>query len=347
LTTDTNRTDSFVEDNRMSNMTRRQAIKLAGAGFGASLMSGLVPKALHAQARTQLFIGTAGKGGVFYPLGTAMADIISKYGADLDAMAPQTAGTAENMKLLQEGKIELALAQADMAWAAAHGRLAGLPKRVAVRNLFGAHTKYLHLVTLADRGIAVVRDLRGRRLCVGMAGSETELKTLRVLEAHGVSPYDLRVRAQLDEREAAQQLLDGTLDAFAIDDALPSPVVRELALRRANFRLVPTGSAVAKIAERYGPFYFASSIPKDTYPGLDHDVPAAAAETLFVAHELMAEDLAYEITKVLLERSDELASASGVTREITPVSAVRGSPVPFHPGALRYYREAGIAIPQS
>ena len=331
----------------MSNMTRRHAIKLAGTGLGASLMSGLVPKALHAQARTQLFIGTAGKGGVFYPLGTAMADIISKYGADLDAMAPQTSGTAENMKLLQEGKIELALAQSDMAWAATQGRLAGVPKRVAVRNLLGAHAKYLHLVTLADRGIAEVRDLRGRRLSVGIAGSETELKTLRVLEAHGVSPYDLAVRAQLDEREAARRLLDGTIDAFALDDAAPSLVVRELATRRARLRLLPTGDAVAKITERHGPFYFVGSIPKGTYAGIDHDVPAAAAETLFVAHEVMAEELAYEITKVLLERSQELASARGVAREITPVTAVRGSSVPFHPGALRYYREAGIDIPQS
>jgi uncharacterized protein len=331
----------------MSNMTRRHAIKLAGAGFGASLMSGLVPKALHAQERPQLFIGTAGKGGVFYPLGTAMADIISRY-ADLDAMAPQTSGTAENMKLLQEGKIELALAQADMAWAATQGRLAGLPRRVAVRNLLGAHTKYLHIVTLADRGITEVRDLKGRRLSVGMAGSETELKTLRVLEAHGVSPYNLAVRAQLDEREAAWRLLDGTLDAFVVDDASPSPVVLEMAtMRQVKLRLVPTGDAVAKITERYGPFYFVASIPKGTYPGVDHDVSAAAAETLFVAHELMAEQIAYEITKVLLERSQELASASGVAREITPVTAVRGSPVPFHPGALRYYREAGIAIPQS
>jgi uncharacterized protein len=331
----------------MSNMTRRHAIRLAGAGFGAPLMGGLVPKALHAQARTQLFIGTATKGGVFYPLGTAMADIISKYGADLDAMAPQTSGTAENMKLLQEGKIELALAQADVAWAAAQGRLAGLPKRVAVRNLLGAHAKYLHLVTLADRGIAKVGDLKGRRLSVGMAGSETELKTLRVLEAHGVSPYSLGVRAQFDDREAARRLLDGTLDAVAVDDAMPSAVVLEMATRRARLRLVPTGDAVAKITERDGPFYFVGAIPKGTYPGVDHDVSAVAAETLFVAHELMPEDIAYEITKVLLERSRELASVSGVTREITPVTAVRGSPVPFHPGALRYYREAGIAIPQS
>jgi TRAP transporter TAXI family solute receptor len=332
----------------MPNMTRRHAIKLAGAGFGASLMSGFVPTALRAQARTQLFIGTAGKGGVFYPLGTAMADIISKYGADLEAMAPQTNGTVENMKLLQEGKIELALAQPDMAWAATQGRLAGLPKRVAVRNLLGAHTKYLHIVTLADRGIAKIGDLNGRRLSVGMAGSETELKTLRVLEAYGVTPYNLGVHAQLDEREAASRLIDGTLDAFAVDDASLSPVILEMAtMRRVKLRFVPTGGAVAKITERRGPFYFVASIPKGTYPGVDHDVSAAAAETLFVAHEVMADELAYEITKVLLERSQELASASSVAREITPVTAVRGSPVPFHPGALRYYREAGIAIPQS
>jgi TRAP transporter TAXI family solute receptor len=331
----------------MPNMTRRHAIKLAGAAFGASLMSVVVPKALHAQARTQLFIGTAGKGGVFYPLGKAMADIISKYGVDLNAIAPQTGGTAENMKLLQEGKIELALAQADMAWAAAQGRLAGLPKRVAVRNLLGAHTKYLHIVTLADRGIAEVSDLEGRRLSVGLAGSETELKTLRVLEAHGVSRYSLAVSAQLDGREAARGLLDGTLDAFAVDDALPSAVVRETATRGARLRLVPTGDAVAKITERRGPFYFVAPIPKSTYPGVKRDVSAATAETLFVAHELMSEDLVYEITRVLLERSQELASRSSVAGEITPVTAVRGSPVPFHPGALRYYREVGIAIPQS
>jgi uncharacterized protein len=331
----------------MSNMIRRHVIKLAGIGFGASLLSGLVPKALQAQARTQLFIGTAGKGGVFYPLGTTMASIISKFGSDLDAMVSQTSGSAENMKLLQEGNIELALAQPDTAWAAAQGRLAGLRTRVAVRNLLGAHAKYLHLVTLADRGIAKVRDLKGRRLSVGIAGGETELKTLRVLEAHGVSPYNLAVRAQLGEREAAQRLLDGTLDAFAVDEALPSTVVREMATRRAKLRLVPTGHAVAQITERYGPFYFVGTIPKGIYPGVDHDVSAAAAVTLFLAHELMAEELAYEITKVLLEHSQELVSASGVVPEITPATAVRGSPVPFHFGALRYYREARIAVPQS
>ena len=100
----------------MSKLTRRQAIKLVGTGLGASIAGGITPRSLFAQTRTQLFIGTAGKGGVFYPLGTAMADIISKYASNLEAVAPETSHTAENMKLLQEGKIELALAQADLAF---------------------------------------------------------------------------------------------------------------------------------------------------------------------------------------------------------------------------------------
>jgi uncharacterized protein len=332
----------------MSKMTRRQAIKLVGIGGAASLASGVGPRSLFAQTRTQLFIGTAGKGGVFYPLGTAMAGVISRYGPDLEAIAPETNGTAENMKLLQEGKIELALAQADMAWAATQGRLNGLPRKVAVRNLLGTQAKYLHLVTRADTGIKSVDDLIGRRVSTGPAGSETDFKALRVLEAHGITPYNLATREQLGLSQAVQALEEGVLDAFALDAAFPDPVVFALASKSGGrIRLIPTGSAVAKITERHGPFYFVASIPKGTYPGVDADVPAAAGETLFVAHEVMAESLAYEITKVLLERTQELASANAAAREITPATAVRGSPVPFHPGALRYYREAGIAVPQS
>jgi len=144
----------------MLNLTRRQALRLVGVGLGAAAAYTIAPRPLLAKARTQLFIGTAGKGGVFYPLGTAMADILSRYASDLDAVAPETGGTAENIKLLQQGRIELALAQADVAWIAAQGLLAGMPRKVAVRNLLSTHAKYLHIVTLADRGIETVEDLR-------------------------------------------------------------------------------------------------------------------------------------------------------------------------------------------
>jgi uncharacterized protein len=332
----------------MQKWTRRQAIKLLGIGAGTSMAGAMAPRSLLAQPRTQLFIGTAGKEGAFYPLGTAMAAVISKYVSEVDAIAPETNGTAENIKMLQEGRIELALAQADLAWAATQGQLDGLAKKVAVRNLLGTHARYLHLVTLADRGIKAVEDLKGKRVSTGMAGGSTDVKALRVLEAHGITPYNLGRREHLDDREAAAALKDGKLDAFAVDTGLPAPVIGELAAAPGvRVRLIPTGNAVPKITMRHGPFYFVASIPKGTYPGVDEDIPAAAGMTLFVAHELMAEPLAYEITKVLLERTHELASANALAKEISSTSAVRGSPVPFHAGALRYYEEAGITVPQS
>jgi uncharacterized protein len=214
-----------------------------------------------------------------------------------------------------------------------------------VRNLLGAHARYLHLVTRADRGVKAVEDLVGKRVSTGLAG--TDIKAIRVLGAHGVTPYNLGAREQFDDAEAARALKDGRLDAFAIDAALPSRILGGLAAAGVPLRLIPTGEAVARIAERHGPFYFAASIPKGTYRGVEADISAAAAMTLFVAHEVMAESLAYEITKVLLERTPELAFADAAAKEISSASAVRGSPVPFHPGALRYYKEAGIAVPQS
>jgi TRAP transporter TAXI family solute receptor len=331
----------------MSTWTRRQAIKFVGIGVGTSIAS-VTPRSLLAQPRTQLVIGTAGKEGVFYPLGTAMAAVISKYVSEVDAIAPETSGTAENIKLLQEGKIELALAQADIAWAASQGQLNGLPRKVAVRNLLGTHARYLHLVTLADRGIRVVEDLKGKRVSTGPAGSATDVKALRVLGAHGVTPYNLGTHEHLDDSEAARALEDGRLDAFASDASLPMPTVRKLAAAsNIGVRLIPTGSTISRITQRHGPSYFVGSIPEGTYPGMDKDVPAAAEMTLFVAHEIMAEPLAYEITKVLLERTPELALATAMAKAISSASAVRGSPVPFHPGALRYYKEAGITVPQS
>jgi TRAP transporter TAXI family solute receptor len=331
----------------MSTWTRREALEFAAAALGASFAGGS-SRSVLAQQRTQLFIGTASKEGAFYPLGTAMAAVISKYVSEVDAIAPETNGTAENIKLLQEGKIELALAQPDIAWAASQGLLNGVRRKVAVRNLLGTHAKYLHLITLEDRGISSVEDLAGKRVSTGLAGTATEVKTLRVLAAHGVTPVKLEAHEHLDDADAAQALTDGRIDAFACDSTLPMRVVSKLAAESSvGVRLIPTGDAITRISERHGPYYFAATIPRGTYPGVDEDVRAAAAMTLFVAHEIMAEPLVYEITKVLLEHSLELASANPMAGEISSASAVRGSPVPFHPGALRYYREAGIAVPQS
>jgi uncharacterized protein len=264
----------------VSKWTRRQSIQVVGIGVAMSVAGGMIPRVL-AQPRTQILIGTAGKDSVFYSLGTVMAAVISKYVSEVDAMAPETNGTADNIKMLQEGRIELALAQADLAWAATQGQLDGLIKKVAVRTLLATHPRYLHLVTLADRGITVVGDLKGKRLSTGLAGGTTDVKTRRVLEAHGLTRYNLGMHEHLDDREAVQALEDGKLDAFALDAELPAPAIRELvATQGSRVRLIVTGSAVSRIAMRHGPFYFVAAIPGGTYSGVDEDIPVATGMTL-------------------------------------------------------------------
>jgi len=330
----------------MATTTRRRAMKLIGFAVGGSLGCSMSPASLLAQTRLGLSIGTAGKGGFFYPLGTGIAAAISKYTSAIEATAIVTAGAAENMKLLHEKKIELALAQADVAWSATQGKLNGLPDKVSVRTLFGTVSAYMHIVTLEGLGINTVAELKGKRVSTGLTGSGTEIKALRVLQIHGVTPDSLRVHDHHDYPEAAQALKEGRLDAFAWDATLPGKAIVDLATTPGiKIRLLDTGDAVSEMAANYGPFYFAAPIPNRTYPGIDNDIPAAAGKTLFVTDDRLDESRAYEITKAVLEHAPELTAALAAAKEISATNAVLGSSIPFHPGALRYYKEIGVRVP--
>jgi uncharacterized protein len=330
----------------MADTTRRRAIKLIGIGVGTSLAHGMRPARLLAQTRTQLSIGTAGKGGFFYPLGTGIATAVSKYTSGIEATAQVTGGAAENMKLLHEGKIDLALAQADVAWSAAQGQLKGLPVKVPVRALCGTVSAYMHLVTLEGRGINTVADLKGKRISSGLPGTGTSIKALRVLEASGVTPDSLQIDTHQDYQEAAQALKEGKIDAFAWDATLPGKAILDLAaVPGTKIRLLSSGEVVPQMVAKYGPFYVVASIPKGTYPGVNSDVPAAAGKTLFVTDDRLEESRAYEITKAVLEHIPELSAALIAAKEMTPTNAALGSSIPFHPGALRYYKEKGITVP--
>lgn len=329
----------------MVGVSRRYATTLIGSTLGAAVASSM-PRALFAQTRASVSIATAGKGGFFFPLGTGIAAAVSQYAPGIEATAIVTAGAAENMKLLHEQKVDLALAQADVAWSAAQGKLNGLSDKVAVRNLLGTVSAYMHIVTLEGLGISTVADLKGKRVSTGLTGSGTEIKALRVLEIHGVTPDTLSLQDHHDYPEAAQALKEGKLDAFAWDATLPGQAIVDLSRTPGvKIRLLNTGDAVSQMVAKYGPFYFVAPIPKGTYPGVDEDVPAAAGKTLFVADERLEEPRAYEITKAILEHNSEVAAALAAAKEISLTTAVLGSSIPFHPGALRYYKDKGIAVP--
>jgi TRAP transporter TAXI family solute receptor len=270
---------------------------------------------------------------------------MSKYLPGVEATAEVTTASVDNMKLLHANKVAVAFTLPDSAWDAYQGHLKGLNEKVAVRSLAALYSNFMHIVALDGTGIKSVADLKGKRVSTGAPGSGTEIKGLRVLEAYGISPKDLKSQDRLGAGESAGALKDRKLDAFIWDGGLPTAAILDLgATPGIKIHLFPHGDAVAKMVAKYGPLYFVGTIPKGTYGGMETDVPVAAATDLLTVHERMDESLAYQITKLLHERTPELAAVHQAATEITLRGAVVGSPIPFHPGALRYYKEKGVKV---
>jgi TRAP transporter TAXI family solute receptor len=298
-----------------------------------------------AQVKTRLSIATGGTGGVYYPLGGGFAALISKHLPGVEATAEVTTASVDNMKLLHADKVAVALTQPDIAWDAYQGQLKGFSEKIGVRALAALYSNYMHIVALDGAGIKSINDLKGKRVSTGAPGSGTEIKGLRVLEAYGLGPKDLKSQDRLGAAESAGALKDRKLDAFVWDGGLPTAAVLDLgATPGIKIHLIPHGDAVAKMVAKYGPLYFVGIIPKGTYGGVEADVPVATITNLLAVHERMDEPLAYQITKLLYERTPDLVAVHQAAKEITLKSGVVGSPIPFHPGALRYYKEKNIKL---
>jgi len=301
---------------------------------------------LCAQVKTRLAIATGGTGGVYYPLGGGLAAMISKYIPNTEATAEVTTASVDNVKLLHANRIGLAFSLPDTAWDGYIGQIKGLKDKANIRSLMALYSNYMQIVSADGSGIKTIADLKGKRVSTGAPGSGTEIKGLRVMEAYGLTPKDLQSQERLGAAESAGALKDRKIDAFIWDGGLPTAAVLDLAATPGiKIHMIPHGDAVTKMVAKYGPLYFVANIPKGMYKGVDEDVPVAAATNLLIVNEKMSEELAYQITKLILERTPELVAVHKAAVEITLKNAVVGSPIPFHPGALRYYKEKGVKVP--
>ena len=276
-------------------------------------------------------------------LGGALAKVISDHVPNVQVTAELTAASVDNLKFLRAGQVDLGLAIGPSLADAYHGSGAFREfGRVPVRTLAMLYTQPMHLVTLAH-DIARVADLRGRVVSTSNPGSGTEGIALRMLEAAGLDPDRDLTRERLGPAQAIDALKDGKVEAIFFSSGVPSPPIQELATGfGAEMRLVPSDDLLPVLQHRYGAEQFPLSIIRArSYPGQDGDVPTVGCATLLVVDEKMSETLAYEITRAVLEHTAELAAIHPVAKTFTPERAAAGSPVPFHPGAIRYYRERG------
>jgi uncharacterized protein len=296
-------------------------------------------------AKQRLTVATGGTGGVWYPYGGGVAQLITGYVPGVEATAEVTAASIDNMKLLQMGRADLAFAIADALSDAYYGEgpFAEFGK-VPVRTLAVLYPHPVQLVTLEGAGIETIADLRGRIVSVGAPGSGTEILALRMLEAAGIDP-DSDIRAQgLSVAESVNAIRDRKIDAFFWNSGLPAGAVLDLANTPGlEMRMLRTDDVLAELQRRYGEqTYFLSEVPKETYNGMTEDIPTVGVAAVLVVAEDLDEELAYQITRTLFEQQPRLLAIHPAAEHLTLEAAIQGSPAPYHPGAVRYYREMGV-----
>ena len=297
-----------------------------------------------AQKTVRLSIATGGTGGVYYPLGGGMANIISKHIPYTEATAEVTTASVDNCRLVGAGKAELALIMADTGWDAYQGK-AQFKEKVPLRTIAVLYPNNMHIVTAEGKGIEKVTDLKGKRVSTGAPGSGTEVMALRVIEAYGLDPTKDMTRDKLGVSESAGALKDRKIDAFFWVGGLPTAAVTDFgATPGVKIKLISHVDAVPKMRETYGPIYVKGVIPTKTYPGQDVDVPISIVWNLLVCNENMKGDVAYDIVKTLFERKPELVTVHKEAGWLGLVPQAGGSPISYHPGAIRYFAEKGLNL---
>ncbi len=299
-----------------------------------------------ASAQVSLSIATGGTGGVYYPVGGGYAQIIDRYVDGYTAAVEVTNASVENVGLIARGDSDIALALADTVLAAYEGTGrfgpgGELPQLANLRAITIAYTNAIHIITVEGSGINSLADLRGKRVSVGAPGSGTEVSARTILEANGITYDDFSVQ-RLSVNETADALRDGTIDAGFWSGGVPTGAVLSLAETR-QIKLVPLSeeeiAAVREADATMIPYTFAA----DSYRGLA-ETPSIGTPNLIVVAAEMPEELAYAFTKALFEHIDEVRAIHPSANETVPEAAL-DSPVPLHPGAIRYLEEIGLEVP--
>ena len=311
--------------------------------LGLAALASLAAAPALAQQKT-IAIGTGGTGGVYYPLGGAVANVLSKKLPGVQATAEVTGGSVDNLKLIASGQSEIGFSMADAALDAADGKDKFKSGKVPLRTLLVLYPNRMHVVTVEGRGIDKMGDLKGKRVSTGAPGSATEVMAFRVIEAAGLDKDKDMKRERLSVAESVNAIKDGKIDAFFWVGGIPTAGVTDLAATPGlKIKLIDHADLAEKMNAKYGKLYSASTIGKNVYPGMAADNKNTEVWNILVTNDKMSDDDAYKITKTLVESKADLVAVHKEAEAFALESQVQErSPIPFHPGALKYFKEKGV-----
>ncbi len=308
-----------------------------------TLAAALAVAAGAAQAQSFFRIGTGGTAGTYYPVGGMIANAVSQPGK-IVATAQASNGSLANVTGINGGAMESGFSQADVAtWAQkGTGIFEGKPNVPGLRLIANLYPESVHVVVKKGSGIKSVADLKGKRVALDEPGSGTLVNARAILAAYGITERDIKPE-YIKPNQAGDKMKDGSLDAFFFTGGAPAGAIAELASAGSGIDILPIDGPQAEALKKNSGFFADDVIAADTYKGVGQ-VKTIAVGAQWVTSDKADANTVYEITKALFSDAAQKTLAAGHAKGkfITKENAVKGAGIPFHPGAERFYKEAGL-----
>jgi hypothetical protein len=290
-------------------------------------------------ARAPVTLATGDPGGVYHPVGNAICRIfnLAEERSTARCVALRSEGPVANVRHVRSGGAALGLSQSDVAYAAHRGtgRFTAVGPDPALRTVLALHPEALAVIARADAGIRRFEDLRGKRISVGRSGDN-------LLAAYGWTRSDFARSLPLGLDEQNRALCDGSVDAIMFQAAQPSGFIQEATIGCPARLLRLEGPAIGRLLAAH-PYYVASVIPGGMYDGNPDDVPTFGTRVLLVTSARASEELVYAVVKAVFENFADFRRLHPALFTLKPNDLVpHGDVTPIHPGAAKYYRDAGL-----
>jgi TRAP transporter TAXI family solute receptor len=314
--------------------------------FGFALFMGGTPTTVQAKT-TFITVGTGGITGVYYPTGGAICKIVNKKRKDygIRCTVESTGGSVFNVNAIMAGDLEFGVVQSDRQFQAIKGskksEWAGKPQK-DLRAVFSIHPESITLVAAVDAGIKSIADLKGKKVNIGNPGSGQRQNSIDALDAVGIN-FEKDMKAEgIKASESASLLQDGRIDAFFYTVGHPNGSVKEATSGKRKVRFASI-TGVEKLLAKY-PYYAPAVIPVALYPSAENkeDVQTFGVKATFVTSAKVPDDVVYAITKEVFENFDDFKKLHPAYQVLTKKGMLEGLSAPIHPGAMKYYKEAGL-----
>ncbi len=324
-------------------MWRWTRLRFVATLVGAFLAAGTSAAEMEISLMT---IGTAGKGGVYYPAGGAICGLVNENRSQhgVRCVTKSTEGSVANLKAVRTGELDMAVVQSDWHYHAYNGT--GVFEQTGadtdLRSLFSLHAEPFTIVARPEAGIRSVGDLKGKRVNVGGPGSGNRATAEIVLDAMGLKMDDLALAAEFDSSEQVRALCGGELDAVISVVGHPNRSIREMA-SSCDVVLVPvSGPAIERLVAA-NPYYWHTTIPGDLYAGNPETVKTFGLGATLVDSVRTDPHVVYEVVKAVFDNFDAFKKLHPAFASLDKKQMIEnGLAAPLHAGALRYYREAGL-----